>query len=165
MLKFDSRDTRYKKPFGAVAAGTTVYFKFPVSADIGGETVYGFIPTNYVLNYDASVDWSDSDSFTFRNVARGETITLSRTEGDSTFTLDLSDEEQVKVYGEPNEENLVYVTYTDADGILWSGMVNADLLYEAGPSTLVILAVVAVVVAAVLVSTCYLILRKQPMMQ
>ena len=44
-------------------------------------------------------------------------------------------------------------------------MVNADLLYEAGPSTLVILAVVAVVVAAVLVSTCYLILRKQPMMQ
>ena len=144
--------------------GTDCEYYF-VAASVGGETVYGFIPTSYVLNYDSSVDWSDSGSFTFRNVARGETITLSRTEGDSTFTLDLSDEEQVKVYGEPNEENLVYVTYTDADGILWSGMVNADLLYEAGPSTLVILAVVAVVVAAVLVSTCYLILRKQPMMQ
>lgn len=39
MLKFDSRDTRYKKPFGAVAAGTTVYFKFPVSADIGATEV------------------------------------------------------------------------------------------------------------------------------
>ena len=39
MLKFDSRDTRYKKPFGAVAAGTTVYLKFPVSADIGATEV------------------------------------------------------------------------------------------------------------------------------
>ena len=136
-----------------------------VEAVVGGETVYGFIPTSYVLSYDASADWSDSEDFTFRHVKRGETITLSRTEGDNTFTLDLSDEEQVKVYGEPDENNEVYVTYTDEYGIVWSGRVNADLLYEAGPSTLVILAVVAVVVAAVLVSTCYLILRKQPMMQ
>ena len=136
-----------------------------VKTVVGGETVYGFIPTNYVIGYDASADWSDSEDFTFRHVKRGETITLSRTEGDSTFTLDLSDEEQVKVYGEPDWNNEVYVTYTDEYGIVWSGRVNADLLYEADPSALVVLAVVSVVVAAVLVSTCYLILRKQPMMQ
>ena len=43
MLKFDSRNTRYKKPFGAVAAGNTVYFKFPVSEDVaatGAALVY-----------------------------------------------------------------------------------------------------------------------------
>lgn len=131
-----------------------------VAATIDGETVYGFIPTNYVLNYDASASWEGTE-FTFRNVARGETITLYSGEQ----FIELSDEEQVKVFGEPNAENLVYVTYTDESGTVWSGQVDADLLYEAGPSTLVILAVVAVVTAAVLLSTCYLILRKQPTMQ
>ena len=131
-----------------------------VAANVNGNTVYGFIPTNYVLGYDTSASW-DGEEFSFRYVARGEAITLYNGE----LSLELSNEEQVKVYGEPNEENLVYVTYTDAEGTVWSGMVNADLLYEATNSTLVILAVVAVVTAAVLVSTCYLILRKQPMMQ
>lgn len=34
MLKFDSRDTRYKKPFGAVKTGLEVYFKFPVREEV-----------------------------------------------------------------------------------------------------------------------------------
>ena len=41
--------------------GTDCEYYF-VAASVGGETVYGFIPTSYVLNYDSSVDWSDSDS-------------------------------------------------------------------------------------------------------
>lgn len=135
-----------------------------VATNIGGETVYGFIPANYVLSYDTSAAWENGE-FTFRHIKRGESVTLTRAEGTETLELTLSGEELVKVYGEPDENNEVKIEYTDQDGNIWTGMVNADLLYEAGPSTLVILAVVAVVAAAVLVSTCYLILRKQPTLQ
>lgn len=132
-----------------------------VEAIVDGKTVYGFIPTAYILSYDAGASW-EGEPFSYRNVRRGESITLQNSLG---TTLELSNEERVRVYGEPNEENLVYVIYTDETGSIWSGMVDADLLYEAGPSSLIILAVVALVTAVVLVSSCYLILRKQPTMQ
>lgn len=138
-----------------------------VEAIVDGKTVYGFIPTAYILSYDAGASW-EGEPFSYRNVRRGESITLQNSLGTS---LELSNEERVRVYGEPNEENLVYVVYVIYDketgDIIseWSGMIDADLLYEAGPSSLIILAVVALVTAVVLVSSCYLILRKQPTMQ
>ena len=97
----------------------------------------------------------------FRYVRRGEEITLQN--GGEPITL--GGDTRVKVYGEPDENNMVNVTYTDADGNVWSGLVNADLLYEATPSVLIVLVIVLVVTAAVIVSTCYLILRKQPTLQ
>ena len=122
----------------------------------GDSAVYGFVPKNYIIDYYAPSSW-DGEEFTFRYVRRGEEITLQN--GGEPITL--GGDTRVKVYGEPDENNMVNVTYTDADGNVWSGLVNADLLYEATPSVLIVL----VVTAAVIVSTCYLIRRKQPTLQ
>ena len=126
----------------------------------GDSAVYGFVPKNYIIDYYAPSSW-DGEEFTFRYVRRGEEITLQN--GGEPITL--GGDTRVKVYGEPDENNMVNVTYTDADGNVWSGLVNADLLYEATPSVLIVLVIVLVVTAAVIVSTCYLILRKQPTLQ
>ena len=126
----------------------------------GDSAVYGFVPKNYIIDYYAPSSW-DGEEFTFRYVRRGEEITLQN--GGEPITL--GGDTRVKVYGEPDENNMVNVTYTDEDGIVWSGLVNADLLYEATPSALIVLVIVLVVTAAVIVSTCYLILRKQPTLQ
>ncbi len=132
-----------------------------VSASVDGEkTVYGYIPLGYTVENSASSGGLGTDEFVYRNVKKGESITLWMGE----LSLTLSDRERVKMYGEPNEEGEVYVTYTDASGT-WSGYVPEECLYEAPSSATITLIVILLVTAAVLASGCYLLLRKPPMLQ
>ena len=131
-----------------------------VRASVDGETVYGYIPLGYTVENSASSGGLGTDEFVYRNVKKGESITLWMGE----LSLDLSDRERVKMYGEPNEEGEVFVTYANESGT-WSGYVPEDSLYEAPSSATITLIVILLVTAAVLASGCYLLLRKPPMLQ
>ena len=131
-----------------------------VRANVDGQTVYGYLPLGYTVENSASSGGLNADEFVYRNVKKGESITLWMGE----LSLTLSDRERVKMYGEPNEEGEVYVTYTDASGT-WSGYVPEDCLYEAPSSATITLVIILLVTAAVLASGCYLLLRKPPMLQ
>ena len=131
-----------------------------VRASVDGETVYGYIPLGYTVENSASSGGLGTDEFVYRNVKKGESITLWMGE----LSLDLSDRERVKMYGEANEEGEVFVTYANESGT-WSGYVPEDSLYEAPSSATITLVVILLVTAAVLASGCYLLLRKPPMLQ
>ena len=51
------------------------------------------------------------------------------------------------------------------DGTVYGGWIDESKLYEATPSIISVLVVVTVVTAVVLLSVCYLLLRKQPTLQ
>ena len=125
-----------------------------VTVDATGQS--GYIPAGYVVA--ASDSGSGTSEFVFRNVARGESITLYS--GSESITL--SDREQVRQYGAADENSNVYVTYTDENGTVWSGTVPESALYEAPASATAVLVAVIAVTAVVLVSVCYLLLRRQP---
>lgn len=131
-----------------------------VRASVDGETVYGYIPLGYTVENSASSGGLGTDEFVYRNVKKGKSITLWMGE----LSLDLSDRERVKMYGEANEEGEVFVTYANESGT-WSGYVPEDSLYEAPSSATITLVVILLVTAAVLASGCYLLLRKPPMLQ
>lgn len=125
-----------------------------VTVDATGQS--GYIPAGYVVA--ASDSGSGTSEFVFRNVARGESITLYS----GSASLTLSDREQVRQYGAADENGNVYVTYTDENGTVWSGTVPESALYEAPASATAVLVAVIAVTAVVLVSVCYLLLRRQP---
>lgn len=125
-----------------------------VTVDATGQS--GYVPKGYVVA--ASSSGSGTSEFVFRNVARGESITLYS--GSASITL--SDREQVRQYGAADENGNVYVTYTDESGNVWSGTVPESALYEAPASATAVLVAVIAVTAVVLISVCYLLLRRQP---
>ena len=121
---------------------------------------YGFVPARYVLSYDPAP--GGSTDFSYRNIAKGESVTLYAADG---TPLTLSDREQLKVYGTADENGMIYAEYTDTNGTLYSGAVEEAALYRAKGSVVIVLIAVTLVTAAVLASVCYLILRKQPTLQ
>lgn len=159
---------------GELARGQTVTVLGTISVPVDEETggfgvdydycfvkvgdVYGYVPAAYLVKSANNASASTSE-YSFFHVKKGESITLYSANGGS---VTLEDEELVRVYGEPDKDNLVRVTYTDDLGATYEGRVDADLLYRADGSVLVVLAVVCLVTAAVLFSGCYLILRRQP---
>lgn len=159
---------------GELARGQTVTVLGTISVPVDEETggfgvdydycfvkvgdVYGYVPAAYLVKSANNASASTSE-YSFFHVKKGESITLYSANGGS---VTLEDEELVRVYGEPDKDNLVRVTYTDDLGTTYEGRVDADLLYRADGSVLVVLAVVCLVTAAVLFSGCYLILRRQP---
>lgn len=136
-----------------------------VKVGSGDTAAYGFIPAQYLNDFSTS-ETAATSQYTFRNVKKNKSITLANRD-DPSQSITLSDRERVKVYGSADENNQVYVTYTDKnDGsIVWEGLVDADLLYEASPSILIVLAVVLVASAVVIINVCYLLLRRQPTLQ
>lgn len=59
MLKFDSRDSRFKKPFGAAASGETINIVFPVSASLsvtGSALIYRGAGDGRIELYDLGED-------------------------------------------------------------------------------------------------------------
>lgn len=115
----------------------------------------GYIPVSYLAEGGVS---GGATEFVYRTVDRGESITLFA--GSESITL--AGRERVKMYGVPDEAGNVYVTYTDADGRVWAGNVPENCLYEAPASATAVLVAVLAVAAVILVSVCYLLLRRQP---
>lgn len=133
-----------------------------VSYSADGQTVYGFVPASYLNASPASgITGSGSAEITYRHIAEGESVTLY---DDAENARVFENEELLTVYGEADENGLVFVRYT-ADGISYSGWIEEALLAEASDFGIWVLVAVTIVTAAVLASACYLVLRKPPVME
>ena len=123
-------------------------------------TEYGFVPASYCSETAAS-GGAGTEQISYRRVKKGERIELCAL-NNAQDTVVLEQEEQVTVHGEADGNGLVYVTYT-AEEVTYGGWVLEELLADASNFGTWVLVAVAIVTAAVLASTCYLFLRKQPM--
>ena len=133
-----------------------------VSYSADGQTVYGFVPASYLNTSPSSgITGSGSAEITYRHIAEGESVTLY---DDAENARVFENEELLTVYGEADENGLVFVRYT-ADGISYSGWIEEALLAEASDFGIWVLVAVTIVTAAVLASACYLVLRKPPVME
>lgn len=138
-----------------------------VSVTIDGTTRYGYVPANFVVEYEPTGGVSET-AFRYARLDRNESATLTEIGGIETVLLE--NEEELKVFYERTDENgFVYAEYSkeDANGTVrtYAGYIDPDILYEATPSVLVTLVIVLVATATILVSVCYLILRKPPTLQ
>ena len=101
--------------------------------------------------------------YRYARLDRGKSVTLYHTSANTELIL--SDEEELKIYyNNKDEHGNVYAVYETETGT-YAGYIDPDCLYEATPIVMVTLALVLVVAAALIVSVCYLILRKQPTLQ
>lgn len=133
-----------------------------VSYSADGQTVYGFVPASYLnASPSSGITGSGSAEITYRHIAEGESLTLY---DDAENARVFENEELLTVYGEADENGLVFVRYT-ADGISYSGRIEEALLAEASDFGIWVLVAVTIVTAAVLASACYLVLRKPPVME
>lgn len=123
-----------------------------------GALSYGFVPSDYILSY--RTDGALESTYTMRSLRRGASITLYRATGDGSLTLE--NEEQVRAYGETDENGMIFVSYTDESGIVYEGLIEEALLYRANEYVVYVLIFVPVVTVALLASVGYLIFRKQP---
>ena len=123
-------------------------------------TEYGFVPASYCSETAVS-GGAGTEQISYRRVKKGERIELCAL-NNAQDTVVLEQEEQVTVHGEADGNGLVYVTYT-AEEVTYGGWVLEELLADASNFGTWVLVAVAIVTAAVLASTCYLFLRKQPM--
>ena len=89
----------------------------------------------------------------------GENTTRPLLEGSS---VTLYNTERLTVYGGPDENGLVRVSYT-LNGRNYTALISEDLLADASDFGTWVLVAVTIVTAAVLASACYLVLRKPPM--
>lgn len=143
------------------ALDTDYYFVSYTSE--GGQTAYGFVPAAYILG-EGSGGVSGTQQISYRRLDRGESVTLSQY-GDPSSTIELSNRELLKVYDDTlDSEGRVYVEYSEGN-TLYVGWIYESQLYEATPAVIAVLVVVSVVAAAVILSVCYLLLRKQPTLQ
>lgn len=89
----------------------------------------------------------------------GENTTRPLLEGSS---VTLYNTERLTVYGGPDENGLVRVSYT-LNGRNYTALISEDLLADASDFGTWVLVAVTIVTAAVLASACHLVLRKPPM--
>lgn len=133
-----------------------------VSAELDGQTVYGYVPAGFVLK-SGNAGVASGTQFRYARLDRGESATLLHKNTGEGITL--SDREQLKVYDSLTDENgNVYAEYTNENGT-YAGYIDPSILYEATPVVMVTLVIVMVAAAAVILSVCYLLLRKQPTLQ
>ncbi len=133
-----------------------------VSAELDGQTVYGYVPAGFVLK-SGNAGVASGTQFRYARLDRGESATLLHKNTGEGITL--SDREQLKVYDSITDENgNVYAEYTNENGT-YAGYIDPAILYEATPVVMVTLVIVMVAAAAVILSVCYLLLRKQPTLQ
>ena len=135
-----------------------------VSCTVGGAQVYGYVPAAYI-NESASTGevGTGGETLTYRHLKAGESVTLGRAdgsgEGGAADSIDLADGELLTVHGEADENGLVLVSY-ERDGVLYTGRIEESKLERASTFGIWIIVAVTIVTIAVLISTCYLILRK-----
>lgn len=138
-------------------------YAFVSYTDGEGAVHYGFIPESYLIPSSEAVLTGTTD-FIWRNLARGASVTLTAEDG-SSDTLTLSSQERVRVLGSADENGTVLISYT-ADGREYRARIDASLLeYHSSAIAVTTLVMVPLVTAAVLLSACYLIFRKQPTLQ
>ena len=147
-LYFESGDT--------VLDADSYYFVLVESES--GAASYGFIQSDYVLPY--PTDGAAESTYTMRSLKRGASITLYRATGSGSLTLE--SEEQVRAYGEADENGMIFVSYTDESGIVYEGLIEESLLYRANEYVVYVLIFVPIVTIALLASIGYLLFRKQP---
>ncbi len=133
-----------------------------VAAETENGTLCGYLPAGFVVRYDA--DWGAEESdYRYARLDRGESVTLRHTATGEELTL--SSREQLKVYdGITDEAGNIYAVYT-GEGGTYAGFIPAGCLYRATPVVMITLAIVMVAAAAIILSACYLILRRQPTLQ
>lgn len=133
-----------------------------VSAELDGQTVYGYVPAGFILK-SGNAGVASGTQFRYARLDRGESATLLHKNTGEGITL--SDREQLKVYDSLTDENgNVYAEYTNENGT-YAGYIDPAILYNATPVVMVTLVIVMVAAAAVILSVCYLLLRKQPTLQ
>lgn len=122
----------------------------------GDSAAYGFIPETYINGFITESDLT-AETYSFYDLASGKSVTLSN--GDDELVL--SDGETLRVYG-TESDGQVYATYTDENNRVWGGYILVSSLSTGSSFGIYVIIAVAVVTACVLISVCYLILRKQP---
>lgn len=132
-----------------------------ISAEINGETVCGYVPASFI-SAQSGAGFGVTE-YRFARLDKGESVTLYHT--GTGVALTLSSREELKIYdGNTDENGNVYAVYEDDTGT-YAGYIDPDVLYEATPVVLVTLVLVTVAAAAIILSVCYLLLRKQPTLQ
>ena len=126
--------------------------------EINGEL--GFIPASFITE-NAPVKL-DEQNFKYQNLKKGESATLTADNGDS---ITLSNKEQLKVYSiTASQEGFKVVSY-QKDGVEYFGEIKSTSLNSATSTVVVTLVIIMLVVTSVILSTCYLILRKKPTLE
>lgn len=124
---------------------------------------YGFVPESYLIPA-SQAGTSGTVQFIWRNLKEGAAVTLTNI-SDASDELTLENGELLRVLTAPDESGTVLVSYT-ADGKEYRGNIDHELLVHPDSTLAIsILVLVPVVAAAVLLSACYLIFRKQPTLQ
>lgn len=132
-----------------------------ISADINGETVCGYVPASFI-SAQSGAGFGVTE-YRFARLDKGESVTLYHT--GTGVALTLSSREELKIYdGNTDENGNAYAVYEDDTGT-YAGYIDPNVLYEATPVVLVTLVLVTVAAAAIILSVCYLLLRKQPTLQ
>ena len=141
------------------ALDTEYYF---VSVTEGGTEFFGFLPVGYLSDYNSAGAHNPTE-FRYARIDKGESCVLKNTvTGEENI---FENREKLKVFDKRKDENgNVYVIYEGDEGT-YTGYVDPDILYEATPAVLVTLVIVTIAAAAIIVSVCYLLLRKQPTLQ
>ena len=118
---------------------------------------YGFVPATFVT--DANIAALDNENFHYQQLKKGKSVTLESEQG---ARITLENKERLKVYdGATDKEGYCLVSY-EKDGVVYFGEIKTSSLSEASPLVIVTLVIVMVVTAAVLLSVCYLLLRRKP---
>lgn len=126
--------------------------------EINGEL--GFIPASFITE-NAPVKL-DEQNFKYQNLKKGESATLTADNGDS---ITLSNKEQLKVYSiTASQEGFKVVSY-QKDGVEYFGEIKSTSLNSATSTVIVTLVIIMLVATSVILSTCYLILRKKPTLE
>lgn len=121
---------------------------------------YGFIPATFVT--DANIAALDNENFHYQQLKKGKSVTLESEQG---ARITLENKERLKVYdGATDKEGYCLVSY-EQDGVVYFGEIESSSLSEASPLVIVTLVIVMVVTAAVLLSVCYLLLRRKPTLE
>lgn len=121
---------------------------------------YGFVPATFVT--DANIAALDNENFHYQQLKKGKSVTLESEQG---ARITLENKERLKVYdGATDKEGYCLVSY-EKDGVVYFGEIKTSSLSEASPLVIVTLVIVMVVTAAVLLSVCYLLLRRKPTLE
>ena len=144
-------------------------YYFVSYTDTQGQTAYGYIPAAYILTDGGGTNGA-TEQISYRQLKRGESVTLYIGGDPANSGITLSHREQLKVYDATlDEEGRIYVEYIktmpDDTQQIYGGWIYESQLYEATPAVIAVLVVVCVVAIAVILSVCYLIFRKQPTLQ
>ena len=111
---------------------------------------------------DANIAALDNENFHYQQLKKGKSVTLESEQG---ARITLENKERLKVYdGATDKEGYCLVSY-EKDGVVYFGEIKTSSLSEASPLVIVTLVIVMVVTAAVLLSVCYLLLRRKPTLE